>query len=239
MEAPMQHTISPVNIGNSVIGLKYKDGIMLAADTAISYGSMKEVKGADRIAKLTEGTAFACSGEMSDFQEILRMLKEKSENDDIQNDGVTLKTGDYFNYLSRVQYQRRMKMDPLWVTTIMGGVDKKTGEPFLGQIDMYGLKLKENFHLTGLAAHYCQVLLQNAWSPNMTESEAVNVIEQCIRVLFYRDKKATDEIRICKITKENGVEFSPKYRVATEWNLDFYKTKTNEFWRPMRLMERK
>jgi 20S proteasome alpha/beta subunit len=43
-----------------------------------------------------------------------------------------LKPKDYFNYLSRLNYQRRMKMDPLWTGTIIGGVRKDTGEPFLG-----------------------------------------------------------------------------------------------------------
>jgi 20S proteasome alpha/beta subunit len=29
-----------------VIALKYKDGVMIAADTAVAYGSMKKTKGA-------------------------------------------------------------------------------------------------------------------------------------------------------------------------------------------------
>jgi 20S proteasome subunit beta 7 len=57
----------PVNIGTSVIGLHYADGIMLAADTAVAYGSMKKTKHVSRISQLGDETAFACSGEMSDF----------------------------------------------------------------------------------------------------------------------------------------------------------------------------
>jgi 20S proteasome subunit beta 7 len=66
-EQPKGHTTEPVNIGSSVMALKYKDGVMIAADTAVSYGSMKKTKLAQRIAKLSEETAIACSGEMSDF----------------------------------------------------------------------------------------------------------------------------------------------------------------------------
>lgn len=46
---PVGHTQVPVNIGTTVIGLKYADGIMLAADTAVAYGSMKKTKGVSRI----------------------------------------------------------------------------------------------------------------------------------------------------------------------------------------------
>lgn len=67
---PMGHTQVPVNIGTTVFGLKYKDGVMLAADTAVSYGSLKKTKKATRIAELSRESAFASSGEMSDFQEL-------------------------------------------------------------------------------------------------------------------------------------------------------------------------
>ena len=73
--------------------------------------------------ELSKEAAIACSGEMSDFQELQRIFREKYDADLIENDGATfLKPRDYFNYLSRVNYQRRMKMDPLWNGSIIGGV---------------------------------------------------------------------------------------------------------------------
>jgi 20S proteasome subunit beta 7 len=87
-----------------------------------------------------------------------------------------------------------MKGDPLWNGSIIGGVRQDTGETFLGMVDLYGTKVEANFLLTGLAAHYCQVLMQNAWRPDLTEAEARAVIEDCMKVMFYRDKKASDEI---------------------------------------------
>jgi len=97
---------------------------------------------------------------MSDFQELLKIFREKHDSDAIENDGALFyKTRDYFNYLSRVMYQRRMKGDPLWNGTIVGGVRPDSGEVFLGMVDLYGTKVESNFLLTGLAAHYCQVLM--------------------------------------------------------------------------------
>jgi 20S proteasome subunit beta 7 len=87
------------------MGLRYKDGIMLAADTAVAYGSMKKTKHAQRMAAISADTAIACSGEMSDFQELLKIFREKHDSDVIENDGALfLKSKDYFNYLSRIQY---------------------------------------------------------------------------------------------------------------------------------------
>jgi 20S proteasome subunit beta 7 len=153
---PMSHTTSPVNVGTSVIGIKYKDGVLLAADTGVAYGSMRHSKHQQRIYQISHDTAVATSGEMSDFQEFIKILREKSEGDIIENDGALfLKPRDYFNYISRINYQRRMKMNPLWTGNILAGVRQDNGEAFLGMVDLYGTKIEGNFLLTGLSAHYC------------------------------------------------------------------------------------
>ena len=87
-----------------------------------------------------------------------------------------------------------MKMNPLWCSTVFAGVSKSNGEIFLGMTDLYGTKVEGNYLLTGLASHYCQVLMANAWKDNLTEAEARGIIEECMRVMFYRDKKALDNI---------------------------------------------
>ena len=56
----------PVNVGTSVFAFKYKDGVMIAADTQISAGWLKH-KDYKRIVPLGEEAVLACSGEMSDL----------------------------------------------------------------------------------------------------------------------------------------------------------------------------
>lgn len=220
------------------MGIRYNGGILLAADIGVAYGSMRKTKKAQRIARLSSETAIACSGEMSDFQELQKIFREKHEADLLENDGAQfLKPKDYFNYLSRINYQRRMKMDPLWNGSIVGGVRADNGEIFLGMVDLYGTKVEGNFLLTGLAAHYCQVLLQNAWTPDLSEADARKVLEDCMRVMFYRDKKASDEIQITRVTQAGGVEIEAPYRISSEWNLQWFREKTNEFWRPIKIWQ--
>jgi len=49
VENPLQHSLGAVNVGSSVMAIKYNGGVMIAADTAISYGGMRRVKDARRI----------------------------------------------------------------------------------------------------------------------------------------------------------------------------------------------
>jgi len=78
------------------------------------------------------------------------------------------------------------------------------------------------------------VLLHNAWREDLTEAEARAVIEDCMRVMFYRDKKAHDNIQISTVTAA-GVTMHEPYRIESSWSLDWYKTMTNEKFRPLRV----
>ena len=137
----------------------------------------------------------------------------------MENDGACfLHPQDYFNWISRSQYQKRLKSDPIWVTCVVGGINRTTGESFLGSSDFHGTKIEANYIITGLGNAYCQVLLANKWRADMSYEEAKALIEDCMRVMFYRDKKAHDEIQISTITKE-GVQMGEKYRIEASSDL--------------------
>lgn len=192
-------------MGSSVLACKFKGGVLVAADTAISYGGMKNVKNAPRVYKLNDEMIYGCGGEMADVQNLKKMLEKKEEVDSIAQDGAAfLKPRDYLNWISRTCYNRRLKMDPLWCSTIVAGVRKDTGEIFLGSSDLYGTVLEENYLLTGLALHYCQVLMENEWRAEMSEQEAKALMAKCFRVMFFRDKKAIDRVQFAVATQEGG-----------------------------------
>ena len=92
----------PVNVGTSVFALKYKDGVMVAADTHVTYGSMLKQKDQSRMAALGHESIVAASGEMADFQDLYKSLNNKYEEDLIENDGATfLHPRDYLNWIAR------------------------------------------------------------------------------------------------------------------------------------------
>ena len=83
------------------------------------------------------------------------MADEKHEADVIENDGATFfHPRDYFNWIARQQYQKRNKGDPLWVSCVVTGINKKTNEVFLGSTDYLGTKIEDNFVVTGIGHHY-------------------------------------------------------------------------------------
>eukprot|EP01115_Flamella_aegyptia_P007910 TRINITY_DN3284_c0_g1_i1.p1 TRINITY_DN3284_c0_g1~~TRINITY_DN3284_c0_g1_i1.p1 ORF type:complete len:227 (-),score=49.55 TRINITY_DN3284_c0_g1_i1:373-1053(-) len=185
---PKKHTTSPVVVGQSVIAIKYKDGVMMASDTMASYGNMARYKNLQRI-KDFGGTLVGGSGDYSDFQEVSRILDELITENFNLDDGSTVTTKEIYSYLSRVMYQRRNKMDPFYNQFVVAGFEN--GKSFLGLTDLHGTTFEENTIATGFGSYLAIPLLRNAYREDLEEDEARKVIEDSMRVLFYRDTHFT------------------------------------------------
>ena len=57
------------------MAIKYKDGIMMAADTLASYGSLAQIRDMKRLAPVNQETCIGAGGDMSDWQAIQQILK--------------------------------------------------------------------------------------------------------------------------------------------------------------------
>ena len=71
---PTSHTQQPIVTGTSVLAVKYNGGVMLAADTLASYGSLARYKDVRRLQKVGDNTLVGASGEISDFQSIMTLI---------------------------------------------------------------------------------------------------------------------------------------------------------------------
>lgn len=78
IDTPIQHKADVILGMASVIGMKYKDGVLIAADTLGSFGSMAMVHDLKRIYKIGKSTLIAASGEYSDFTEMKEKLEKKT-----------------------------------------------------------------------------------------------------------------------------------------------------------------
>ena len=217
-----QRTQQPIVTGTTILGLKYKDGVMLAADTLASYGSMARYKDVRRIKTVGDNTIIGASGEMSDFQAVMNKLENMDLEDMNSDDGYKRSPSEVFNFLRAVMYQRRNKGDPLWNQLLVAG--HKNDAPFLGYVDLIGTAYEENFIATGFGAYLAMPLIRERWSADMEEGEARGLLEDCLRVLYYRDCRATYRIQIAKATAE-GTLVSEPYEISHDWETATYESR--------------
>jgi 20S proteasome subunit beta 7 len=215
---PMTVTQNPVVTGSSVIAFKYKDGIMMAADNLASYGTLARFRNAERIAPVGTHTIIGAGGDISDFQYLKHRLDSVMIKEHYADDGHILTTPNIYEYLFRLMYGRRSKMNPLWLELVIGGVTK--GEKFLGFIDLKGMTYQSSTIATGYGAYVAQPLLRKAVEgkeDTLTEEEAIEIINSCMRVLFYRDARAINKFQRAKVT-EAGFEITDPYSLDTDWS---------------------
>eukprot|EP00457_Paulinella_chromatophora_P015252 gb/GEZN01015837.1/.p1 GENE.gb/GEZN01015837.1/~~gb/GEZN01015837.1/.p1 ORF type:complete len:242 (-),score=32.35 gb/GEZN01015837.1/:119-844(-) len=217
-----QRTRSPITTGTSVLAVKYKDGVMMMADTLGSYGGMARYKHLQRIQPVNTSTLVGAGGEYSDWQQIQDWLKEEMIEDFCYDDGFTQGPKDVYNMLSRILYNRRSKNDPLWNALLIAGWtpsqdEKKEGKPFLGCVDLYGSTYQDDLIATGYGKYIAIPLLRKGWKADLSEAEAKKLLEDAMRVLFYRDCRTINKFNLAKVTKK-GCEISAPYSLETKWD---------------------
>ena len=100
-----------------------------------------------------------------------------------------------FAYLCRVLYNRRCKMDPLWNSLAVAGVDAASGRPFLGTVGMLGTSYEDGHVATGFGNQLARPLMRARHSPEMSEEAARELLRDCLRVLYYRDKQTMNKFQ--------------------------------------------
>jgi 20S proteasome subunit beta 7 len=209
-----KHTTRPITTGTSVVGLVYDGGVMLAADTLLSYGSMAKSFNTPRIYNIEGRILLGASGEYSDLQEIVAKVKalalEETTNsmESIYVDRK-LPAKSLWNYLRAVMYQKRSRMNPYWNDVVVAGWDEQSSKPFLGTVDKLGTTLQENLVATGFGAYLAMPLLRDKWRPDLSEGEARALLEDAMKVLFYRDCRASARIQIAKCTSDGCIVSEP------------------------------
>lgn len=75
----------------------------------------------------------------------------------------------------------------------------KDGKSFLGYVDLIGTCFTDNYIATGYGLHLALPLIRDRWRADMTEGEARALLEDCMRVLWYRDCRALNKLTLAKV----------------------------------------
>ncbi|KAL9616921.1 MAG: hypothetical protein Q9160_008269 [Pyrenula sp. 1 TL-2023] len=201
--APISHTQSPAVTGTSVLGVKFKDGVVIAADNL-------DIK---RLHVFPPSTILGFGGDVSDMQHISRLLNSLSIRENYSSttgETPSLNAKNIHTYISKVLYKRRSDFNPLWNSILVAGFDNED-RPFLSLADLLGTTYSAPTLATGFGAHLAQPLLRKLVPedensvPNVTREQAVQAVQECLKVLWYRDARSTERYSIAIVTKD-GIE---------------------------------
>lgn len=209
---PAMNTQQPIVTGTSVISIKYKNGIVIAADKLGAYGSLLRFTDVERLITIGDNIVVGVSGDISDMQYIEYLLEElKTENnyDNLYSKNEeSLQPSYVFEYLATVLYQRRSKMNPLWNAIIVAGIENN--KPFLKYVNLLGITYSSPTLATGFGSHLALPLLRKVvdCESDVEQTDlatAKSVILESMKVLYYRDARSARKFSLVVIDNEKGL----------------------------------
>lgn len=140
------------------------------------------------------------------------------------DDRITRKPSEYSNYIARLQYYYRNKMNPYLNVNVVAGVDG--GERFIGTSDMFGNAFHNSFAVTGISYYFALPIIEKLWNPECTKEQTRTTLIEAFKVLFVKDARACDQIRIATIDRNTGLSFED-VRLQVPWNYQGAVNKPN------------
>jgi 20S proteasome subunit beta 7 len=130
-----------------------------------------------------------------------------------------LNAANLYKYLTKLLYARRNKFDPLWNQLLVAGLDANR-KPFLGSVDLRGTAFTSPSLATGYGAAMAQPIMRRYAATEedaakLTREQAVEVVRECMKVLFYRDARSWDVYSLAVVTAK-GVELSETEKLENQ-----------------------
>lgn len=219
LPGPHRHTQSPITTGSSVLAMKYDGGVVVAADTLGSYGSLARFRDISRILRVNDTTVVAAGGDYADYQFLSEIIEQKQIDEECKDDGFNLKPKALHSWLTRVMYNRRSRFDPLWNIFVVLGM--QDNEPFLGYVNLLGTAYTDKALATGMGTDLALPVMRDAMEKKgglLSLEEAKATLKQCVRLCYLRDCRAWPKYQLA-IVNASGATVEPPVEIDSNWEI--------------------
>jgi 20S proteasome subunit beta 2 len=187
--------------GTTIVGMVYKDGVVLGADTRATSGSEVAEKNCEKIHYLAPNMYCCGAGTAADTEMITQLISSQLEllrmNTHSPSRVVTACT-----LLKRrlFQYQGHIS-----AALVLGGCD--INGPAVYQIHPHGSTAKLNYTTMGSGSLAAMAVFESAWSEDMDEAAAVKLVQRAICAGIFNDLGSGSNCDVCIIRKDQTVEY--------------------------------
>lgn len=183
--------------GATTVGVVYSDGVILASEKRISYGSMIMSKTGKKVFKIADRIGAACAGLVSDMQVLVREIEAYAKLFAFDaKRPMSVKSA--AKVMSNVLFNRRMI--PLITQTIVGGMDDDG--PSIYVLDVIGSVLPDKYAAVGSGAQIATGVLEDGYKDDMSKQDAKALVLRAIKSAIRRDTMSGDGVDFLTITSE-------------------------------------
>ena len=192
--------------GATTIGVVCKDGVVLASEKRVSYGSFVVSRAGKKVFKISGNIGAACAGLVSDMQILIREMEAYVNLFRIEV-GRPMSVKSAAKMMSNLLFNNRLF--PLITQTVIGGVDEEG--PGLYVLDVLGSNIPDKYTAVGSGAEIAVGVLEERYKEGLTIKEGKELVTTAIKSAISRDAMSGDGIDFLVITQDGIKEETTQF----------------------------
>lgn len=188
-------------IGATAVGIKARDGVVLAAEKRITYGFYSLSSSGKKVYVVNDRLAIASAGVIADMQTLAKILKVNAkmyELDARRKPNVAAMA----KLLSVIMFNRRIM--PFIAEVLVGGVDEDG--PHIFVLDPIGSLIEDDYAALGTGAKMAISVLDMNYRKDIDVAEARKLAINAIKAALERDPVSGGGIDLVTITASGANE---------------------------------
>ncbi|XP_068158519.1 proteasome subunit beta type-7 [Drosophila tropicalis] len=195
--------------GTTIVGIIYKDGVILGADTRATEGPIVSDKNCSKIHYLAENIYCCGAGTAADTEMTTDLISSQLELHRLNtNRQVRVVAANVMLKQMLFRYQGHIS-----AALVLGGVDK-TG-PHLYSIHPHGSSDKLPYATMGSGSLAAMSVFESRWKPDMSEEDGKLLVRDAIAFGIFNDLGSGSNVDLCVI-RENSVEYLRNFELANK-----------------------
>ena len=168
----------------TIVGIKTKEGVVLASDKRASKGFFIGSKIVQKISKIDDTLAIAIAGQLSDAEHLIKVATAERKLMELRR-GFPLSVKESSRLIANLAYSGLKNYQPYYVELLVAGVDSKGAH--VNVADMSGAITSEDYAASGSGAPIAYGVLESLYNKEMTNEDAKEVAKKAILAAMERD----------------------------------------------------
>ena len=168
----------------TTVGIRSKDGVVLAADKRASKGFFVGSKTVRKLFSLDDTTAVAIAGQMSDAEYLVNLAKAERRLLSLRR-GYPLSVKESAKLISNIVYNGMKSYQPFYVELVVAGVDREGAHVYTS--DMSGAVTSEDFMSSGSGSPIAYGVLEQGYNKDLDLEAAKKLGEAAVKAAMERD----------------------------------------------------
>src|SRR6185437_8781299 len=182
----------------TIVGIKTKEGVVLASDKRASKGFFIGSKIVQKISKIDDTLAIAIAGQLSDAEHLIKVVTAERKLIELRR-GFPLSVKESSRLVANLAYSGLKSYQPYYIELLIAGVDVNGAH--VNVADMSGAITNEDFAASGSGAPIAYGVLESLYHKDVTNESAKEIANRAILAAMERDPGSGNGVDILTIPK--------------------------------------